>query len=197
MGIKEKVEELARGEEEARMGGGQARIDRQHAEGKLTARERLDLLLDEGSFVEIGMFVQHQCHDFGMEKNRPWGDGVMAGYGKIDGRLVYIYAQDFTVLGGTIGHTSAAKICSVSRLAREAGAPIVGLIDSGGGRIQEGSSTYGAVFAENVLASGVVPQVTVIMGSCAGGGAYRLYWHGRKYKLYVYRRAKGHQGGHR
>ena len=172
MGIKEKVEELALAQEEARMGGGQSKIDKQHAEGKLTARERIDLLIDEGSFVEIGMFAQHQCHDFGIEKTRPWGDGVITGYGKIDGRLVYVYAQDFTVLGGTVGHVHAAKICGVSTAAREAGAPIIGLIDSGGGRIQEGSSTYGAVFAENVLASGVIPQITAIMGSCAGGGVY-------------------------
>ena len=153
-------------------GESQEAIDKQHAAGRLTARERVDFFLDEGTFVELGLFVQHQCHDFGMEKRRPYGDGVITGFGKVEGRLVYIYAQDFTVLGGTVGHSHAAKICNVMRLARRAKAPIIGLLDTGGARIQEGVSTYGPIFAENVLASGVVPQISAIMGNCAGGAVY-------------------------
>ena len=172
MGIKEELEELAQVEEEAKMGGGQARIDKQHAEGKLTARERLDLLLDKGSFVELNMMAQHQCHDFGMEKNRPWGDGVITGYGEINGRKVFVYAQDFTVVGGSVGFTHSEKICKAMRMARASGVPIIGLIDSSGARIQEGSGAYSMIFYENVMASGVVPQICAIMGNCAGGGVY-------------------------
>ena len=172
MGIKKKAEELAYMEGEARMGGGQARINRQHAGGKLTARERLDLLLDKGSFVELNMMAQHQCHDFGMEKNRPWGDGVITGYGEINGRKVFVYAQDFTVVGGSVGFTHSEKICKAMRMARASGVPIIGLIDSSGARIQEGSGAYSMIFYENVMASGVVPQICAIMGNCAGGGVY-------------------------
>jgi len=165
----QKLEEL---EKIAKSGESQEAIDKQHAAGKLTARERIDLLLDEGTFVELGLFMQHQCYDFGMEKRRPYGDGVITGYGKVDGRLVYVYAQDFTVLGGTVGHTHADKICNAMRLARRTMAPIVALVDTGGARIQEGVSTYGPIFTENILASGVVPQISAIMGNCAGGGVY-------------------------
>ena len=172
MGIKEKLAELARMEKEAMDGGGKKRIDRQHSEGKLTARERLDLLVDKGSFVELNMMAQHQCHDFGMEKKRPLGDGVVTGYGNINGRKVFVYAQDFTVSGGSVGFTHSEKTCNVIRMARESGVPVVGLIDSSGARIQEGSGAYSMIFYENVMASGVVPQISAIMGNCAGGGVY-------------------------
>ncbi len=170
--MREELQKLEELEKIAKRGESQEAIDKQHAAGKLTARERLNLLLDEGTFVETGLFAQHECYDFGMEKRRPYGDGVVTGYGKIDGRLVYVYAQDFTVIGGTVGHTHSEKMCNVMRLARGAKAPIIGLIDSAGARIQEGVSTYGPIFAENVLASGVVPQISAIMGNCAGGGVY-------------------------
>lgn len=172
MRIEEKLAELARMEEEARMGGGKARIDKQHAEGKLTARERLDLLLDKGSFTELDMMAQHQCHDFGMEKNRPFGDGVITGYGEVDGRKFFVYAQDFTVVGGSVGFTHSEKICKAMRMARASGVPVVGLIDSSGARIQEGSGAYSMIFYENVMASGIVPQICAIMGNCAGGAVY-------------------------
>ena len=160
---------------EARLGGGQARVERQHGKGKLTARERLDVLLDEGSFEEIGMFVRHRCTDFGLEANRPLGDGVVTGYGRIDGRNVYVYSQDFTVFGGSLGRAHAEKIIKVMRLAMENGAPIIGLNDSGGARIQEGVVSLGGyadIFLLNTLASGVVPQISAIMGPCAGGAVY-------------------------
>ncbi len=160
---------------EARLGGGQARVERQHGKGKLTARERLDVLLDEGSFEEIGMFVRHRCTDFGLEANRPLGDGVVTGYGRIDGRNVYVYSQDFTVFGGSLGRAHAEKIVKVMRLAMENGAPIIGLNDSGGARIQEGVVSLGGyadIFLLNTLASGVVPQISAIMGPCAGGAVY-------------------------
>lgn len=170
--IKAEIEKLRQVEETARAGGGQKRIDEQHARGKLTARERIENLLDPGTFVEIGLLGQHQCTDFGMEKNRPWGDGVITGYGKVDGRVVFLYSQDFTVLGGSVGQAHGQKIVSVTRMARHAGAPIVGLIDSSGGRIQEGSGAYSMIFAENVESSGVIPQISAVMGNCAGGGVY-------------------------
>ena len=160
---------------EARLGGGQARVERQHGKGKLTARERLGVLLDEGSFEEIGMFVRHRCTDFGLEANRPLGDGVVTGYGRIDGRNVYVYSQDFTVFGGSLGRAHAEKIVKVMRLAMENGAPIIGLNDSGGARIQEGVVSLGGyadIFLLNTLASGVVPQISAIMGPCAGGAVY-------------------------
>ncbi|HID94605.1 MAG TPA: acyl-CoA carboxylase subunit beta [Candidatus Latescibacteria bacterium] len=171
MGMEKELKKLDELEREARSGGGPKRIEKQHAAGKLTARERLDLLLDKGSFVELGMFAQHQCYDFGMEKRRPWGDGVITGYGKIDGRLVYVYAQDFTVMGGSVGRVHGQKVAEAHRMAREAGVPIIGLIDSAGGRIQEGGG-YSQIFYENVITSGVVPQISAVMGNCSGGGVY-------------------------
>ena len=170
--LKEEIERLKKIEEEARLGGGKKRIEEQHSQGKLTARERIDLLLDPGTFVEVSMLAQHQCTDFGMEKNRPWGDGVVTGYGKVNGRVVFVYAQDFTVMGGSVGQVHGQKIAALIRLARQALAPVIGLIDSAGGRIQEGSGAYSLIFAENVESSGVIPQISAIMGNCAGGGVY-------------------------
>ncbi len=160
---------------EALEGGGKARMEKQHNQGKLTARERIEILLDDGSFEELGMFVRHQSHDFGLEKNRPYGDGVVTGYGTIDGRLVYVYSQDFTVFGGSLGMAHAQKIIKIMKLALENGAPIIGLNDSGGARIQEGVVSLGGyadIFLQNTLASGVVPQISAIMGPCAGGAVY-------------------------
>lgn len=157
------------------MGGGQKRIDQQHEKGKLTARERLNLLLDDGSFEELGMFVRHQTKDFGLDDNRPYGDGVITGYGTIDGRLVYVYSQDFTVFGGSLGQANAQKIVKIMQLAMDNGAPIIGLNDSGGARIQEGVVSLGGyadIFLLNTLASGVVPQISAVMGPCAGGAVY-------------------------
>ncbi len=159
----------------ARLGGGQKRIDAQHAKGKLTARERIELLLDDGTFEEWDMFVEHRCTDFGMEGNRPPGDGVVTGYGMINGRLVFVFSQDFTVFGGALSETHAEKICKVMDQAMKVGAPVIGLNDSGGARIQEGVASLGGyadVFQKNVLASGVVPQISMIMGPCAGGAVY-------------------------
>ncbi|MEM8577332.1 MAG: acyl-CoA carboxylase subunit beta [Pseudomonadota bacterium] len=159
----------------ARLGGGQKRIDAQHGRGKLTARERIDLLLDEGSFEEFDMFVTHRCTDFGMEQSKPAGDGVVTGWGTINGRQVYVFSQDFTVLGGSVSATHAAKICKIMDMAVENGAPVIGINDSGGARIQEGVDSlagYGDVFQRNIIASGVVPQISVIMGPCAGGAVY-------------------------
>jgi propionyl-CoA carboxylase beta chain len=170
-----KLEDLASRLEEARGGGGAARVARQHAEGKLTARERVELLLDAGSFVELDALVTHRCTDFGMERQRIPGDGVVSGYGTIDGRLVYLFAQDFTVFGGSLSETNAQKICKVMDLAVENGAPIIGLNDSGGARIQEGVASlagYADIFLRNTLASGVVPQISAILGPCAGGAVY-------------------------
>jgi len=161
--------------EEAMMGGGEARVARQHEKGKLTARERIEILLDDGSFEELGMFVRHQTKDFGLENNRPYGDGVVTGYGKIDGRLVYVYSQDFTVFGGSLGQAHANKIVKLMNLALENGAPVIGLNDSGGARIQEGVVSLGGyadIFLLNTLASGVVPQISAILGPCAGGAVY-------------------------
>ncbi len=160
---------------EARLGGGEKRMAKQHEKGKLTARERLDVLLDRDSFVELGMFVRHQTKDFGLEDNRPYGDGVVTGYGRIDGRLVYVYSQDFTVFGGSLGEANARKIVKIMNLALENGAPIIGLNDSGGARIQEGVASLGGyadIFLLNTLASGVVPQISAVMGPCAGGAVY-------------------------
>jgi propionyl-CoA carboxylase beta chain len=159
----------------ARAGGGERRIAAQHAKGKLTARERLELLLDEGSFEEWDMFVEHRCTDFGMERDSIPGDGVVTGYGMINGRLVFVFSQDFTVLGGSLSEAHAEKICKVMDHAIKAGAPVIGLNDSGGARIQEGVASlggYAEVFQRNVLASGVVPQISLIMGPCAGGAVY-------------------------
>ncbi len=161
--------------DEAQLGGGQARIDSQHKKGKLTARERLHFLLDEGSFEEIGAFVAHRSKDFGMEKQQFLGDGVVTGYGTIDGRLVYVFSQDFTVFGGSLSETHAEKICKVMDMAMKAGAPLIGLNDSGGARIQEGVVSLGGyadIFYRNTMASGVIPQISAIMGPCAGGAVY-------------------------
>ncbi|KNC96485.1 propionyl-CoA carboxylase beta chain, mitochondrial [Spizellomyces punctatus DAOM BR117] len=160
---------------EARLGGGQKRIDTQHAKGKLTARERIDLLLDNGSFREYDTFVEHQCVDFGMEKQKITGDGVVTGHGTINGRLVYVFSQDFTAFGGSLSKMHAQKICKIMDQALMVGAPVIGLNDSGGARIQEGVDSLGGyadIFQRNVLASGVVPQISLIMGPCAGGAVY-------------------------
>jgi propionyl-CoA carboxylase beta chain len=175
MGTKEKLQELQKVREEALAAGGKKRIAKQHARGKMTARERVLKLLDEGTFTELDMFVRHQCNDFGMEKNRPLGDGVVTGYGRLDGRLVYVFAQDFTIFGGALGDSYAWKICKVMDLALKAGAPVIGLNDSGGARIQEGVVSlggYAEIFFRNVISSGVIPQISVIMGPCAGGAVY-------------------------
>ena len=161
--------------EEALLGGGQQRIDAQHKKGKLTARERIELLLDEGSFEEIGKLVTHRSSEFGLENQKPLGDGVVTGYGKIYGRLVYVFSQDFTVMGGSLSETYAEKICKVMDLAMKNGAPVIGLNDSGGARIQEGVMSlagYADIFYRNVQASGVIPQISAIMGPCAGGAVY-------------------------
>ncbi|HTQ00313.1 MAG TPA: acyl-CoA carboxylase subunit beta [Casimicrobiaceae bacterium] len=160
---------------QARLGGGEKRIASQHAKGKLTARERLELLLDEGSFEEWDMFVEHRSHDFGMDRETVAGDGVVTGYGMINGRLVFVFSQDFTVFGGSLSEAHAEKICKVMDHAMKAGAPVIGLNDSGGARIQEGVASlggYAEVFQRNVLASGVIPQISLIMGPCAGGAVY-------------------------
>jgi len=170
-----KIEELARRNREAELGGGEKRIEQQHAKGKMTARERIAYLLDKDSFQEVDKFVVHRCHDFGMEKNKTPGDGVVTGYGTIRGRKVFVFSQDFTVLGGSLSETFGEKVCKVMDLAIRNGAPLIGLNDSGGARIQEGVMSlggYGEIFKRNVFASGVVPQVSVIMGPCAGGAVY-------------------------
>ena len=173
--MKEKIEILEQKEKEAEIGGGESRIKRQHDSGKLTARERIDLLLDKNTFVELDKFVVHRCNDFGMGDKKFLGDGVVTGYGKVEGRQVFVYAQDFTVFGGSLGMEHGRKICKIMDLAMEVGAPVVGLSDSGGARIQEGVESlagYAEIFSRNVLASGVVPQISVIMGPCAGGAVY-------------------------
>ena len=169
------IERLRAMRAESRLGGGQARIDQQHARGKLTARERLELLLDPGSFIEFDAFVVHRSSDFGLDEERILGDGVVTGHGTIDGRLVFVFSQDFTVFGGSLSETHAEKICKIMDLATSVGAPIVGLNDSGGARIQEGVVSLGGyadIFLRNTLASGVVPQISLIMGPCAGGAVY-------------------------
>ena len=173
--MKDILQELEDRRGQARLGGGQKRLDSQHAKGKLTARERIELLLDEDSFEEYDMFVAHRCTDFGMEKNRPYGDGVVTGWGTINGRQVYVFSQDFTVLGGSVSATHAQKICKIMDMAVQNGAPVIGINDSGGARIQEGVDSlagYGEVFQRNIEASGVVPQISMIMGPCAGGAVY-------------------------
>ena len=171
----DKIKELVTRRESARLGGGPKRIEAQHAKGKLTARERLELLLDKGSFEEFDMFVQHRCSNFDMDKQKFDGDGVVTGMGTIDGRLVYVYAQDFTVAGGSMSETMAQKICKVQDLAMRNGAPVIALNDSGGARIQEGVCSlagFGEVFERNILSSGVIPQISGIFGPCAGGAVY-------------------------
>src|SRR5690348_5567267 len=174
-GTREKIAELHRLKAGAVLGGGKKRIEAQHKKGKLTARERLDLLLDPGTFNELDMFVTHRSTDFGLDDQRIPGDGVVTGYGQIDGRLVYVFSQDFTVFGGSLSETHAEKICKVMDLAMKNGAPVIGLNDSGGARIQEGVVSLGGyadMFYRNTLASGVIPQISAIMGPCAGGAVY-------------------------
>jgi propionyl-CoA carboxylase beta chain len=173
--MKDIVAALEKKRADARLGGGQKRIEAQHAKGKLTARERIQVLLDEGSFEEWDMFVEHRSSEFGMEKNRIPGDGVVTGWGTINGRLVYVFSKDFTVFGGSLSRAHADKIVKVQRAAAKVGAPVIGLFDAGGARIQEGVDSlagYADIFMENVLSSGVIPQISVIMGPCAGGDVY-------------------------
>ncbi|MBV7378606.1 acyl-CoA carboxylase subunit beta [Maritimibacter dapengensis] len=173
--MKDIIHELEQRRGVAKLGGGEKRIESQHAKGKLTARERIELLLDEESFEEFDMFKAHRCTDFGMEKQQHPGDGVITGWGTINGRLVYVFSQDFTVFGGSLSETHAEKICKIMDMAVQNGAPVIGLNDSGGARIQEGVASlagYAEVFQRNIMASGVVPQISVIMGPCAGGAVY-------------------------
>ena len=174
-GHEDRMAALQRISAEAEAGGGAERREREHKTGKLTARERIHLLLDEGSFEELDKFVRHRCSDFGMEEQRPAGDGFVTGFGRIDGRLVYVFAQDFTVFGGSLSESNALKICKIMDLAMRGGAPVIGLNDSGGARIQEGVMSlagYADIFLRNTLASGVIPQISAVMGPCAGGAVY-------------------------
>jgi len=169
------ITEMERRRAAAKLGGGQRRIDAQHTKGRLTARERIEILLDEGSFEEIDMYVEHNCVDFGMDRQAIPGDGAVTGSGTINGRLVFVFSQDFTVFGGSLSERQAQKICKVMDMAMKVGAPVIGLNDSGGARIQEGVGSlagYGQIFQRNVHASGVIPQISVIMGPCAGGAVY-------------------------
>ncbi len=175
MSFANKIQQLLDKREEAKAGGGQKRIEAQHAKGKYTARERIDMLLDEGSFEEFDMFVTHRSHDFGLENQHYLSDGVVTGHGTIDGRVVYLYSQDFTVFGGSLSETFAQKICKVMDQAMKVGAPVIGINDSGGARIQEGVRSlagYAEIFERNILASGVIPQISAIFGPCAGGAVY-------------------------
>ncbi len=173
--MKEVLAELEKRRAVARLGGGERRIEAQHKRGKLTARERIDILLDEGSFEEFDMFVEHRCHDFGMEKSKVPGDGVVTGWGTVNGRTIFLFAKDFTVFGGSLSESHARKITKIQEMALRNRAPIIGIFDAGGARIQEGVAAlggYGEVFQNNVLASGVIPQISMIMGPCAGGDVY-------------------------
>ncbi|RZK83110.1 MAG: methylmalonyl-CoA carboxyltransferase, partial [Pedobacter sp.] len=173
--MKNKIKILQNKIELALAGGGESRIEAQHKKGKLTARERIHFLMDENSFEEIGMLVTHRSTDFGMEKEKYLGDGVVTGYGNVNGRLVYVFSQDFTVFGGSLSETHAEKICKIMEMALKNGAPLIGLNDSGGARIQEGVVSLGGyadIFYRNVQASGVIPQLSAIMGPCAGGAVY-------------------------
>lgn len=175
MEMEDKIRELERRNQEAELGGGQDRIEQQHAKGKMTARERIDYLLDKDTFQEIDKFVVHRCYDFGMEKKKIPGDGVVTGYGRINGRPVFLFSQDFTVFGGSLSGPFGEKVCKIMDLALKNGAPMIGLNDSGGARIQEGVrslGSYGEIFKRNVWSSGVIPQISVIMGPCAGGAVY-------------------------
>src|SRR6056297_1091511 len=175
MSKQDKIERLKKMRESAKLGGGKARIEKQHDKGKLTARERIDILLDSDSFQEIDAFVQHRSKAFGLDKKQIPGDGVVTGYGKIEGRPVYVFSQDFTVFGGSLSETHAEKICKIMDLALKNGVPVIGLNDSGGARIQEGVSSlggYAEVFWRNSMASGVIPQISAVMGPCAGGAVY-------------------------
>jgi acetyl-CoA/propionyl-CoA carboxylase carboxyl transferase subunit len=171
----ERIDELQHRKQEAVLGGGADAIDKQHGRGKLTARERLELLLDKGSFVETDPLARHRVRDFGLDKRRPYGDGVVTGWGTIDGRKVFVFSQDFTVFGGALGEVFAEKVCKIMDLAASTGAPVIGINDSGGARIQEGAASlagYGHIFDRNVRTSGVIPQISIIMGPCAGGAVY-------------------------
>jgi|TARA_B110000444_G_scaffold80_2_gene108 propionyl-CoA carboxylase beta chain len=173
--MQEVIEHLAKKRKEASLGGGQRRIDAQHKKGKLTARERIELLVDKDTFEEWDIFVEHRCTDFDIDKEHIPGDGVVTGYGTINGRLIFLYSQDFTVFGGSLSETHAEKICKIMKQAMKVGAPVIGLNDSGGARIQEGVASLGGyadVFQQNVMASGVIPQISMIMGPCAGGAVY-------------------------
>ncbi len=175
MGTEERIEQLRKLRDEALHSGSQRAVDRQHEQGKLTARERVELLLDKGSFEEVDMFVRHQARGFNIEERRPAGDAVVTGYGTVDGRTVFVFAEDFTVFGGSLGRAVSDKICKVMDMALDVGAPVIGLKDSGGARIQEGVAAldgYGRIFERNVRCSGVIPQISVIMGPCAGGAVY-------------------------
>ncbi|MCJ7552881.1 MAG: methylmalonyl-CoA carboxyltransferase, partial [Ignavibacteriaceae bacterium] len=173
--MEDKIKELMALRQQAKLGGGEKRIATQHKKGKLTARERIDLLLDEGSFEEFDMFVCHRSIDFGLDKETYLSDGVVTGYGTIDGRLVYVFSQDFTVFGGSLSEMFAQKICKIMDKAIKVGAPVIGINDSGGARIQEGVKSLGGyadIFQRNILASGVVPQISAVFGPCAGGAVY-------------------------
>ena len=175
MSNQDKIKNLIDLRAEAKLGGGAKRIDAQHAKGKLTARERIDLILDEGSFEEFDMFVTHRCTNFGMEKTKFMSDGVVTGRGTIDGRTIFIFSQDFTVFGGSLSETFAQKICKVMDMAMKVGAPCIGINDSGGARIQEGVTAlagYAEIFQRNIMASGVIPQISAVFGPCAGGAVY-------------------------
>src|ERR1700755_2122649 len=175
MNLEQKLAELKRRDELAEAGGGKARQERQHKEGKMSARERIEFLLDEGTFEEFDRLLTHRCTDFGMAEQKYYGDGFVTGYGRIEGRLVFVFAQDFTVFGGSLSETNAAKIVKIMDLAAKMGAPVIGLNDSGGARIQEGVMSlagYADIFLRNTLYSGVVPQISAIMGPCAGGSVY-------------------------
>src|SRR6056297_553474 len=175
MNKQDKIKQLIDLRAQAKIGGGEKRIESQHSKGKLTARERIEILLDEGSFEEFDMFVTHRCTDFGLDKKKILGDGVVTGTGTIDGRVVYLYAQDFTVFGGSLSETFAQKICKVMDMAMKVGAPVIGINDSGGARIQEGVTSlagYAEIFQRNILASGVIPQISAVFGPCAGGAVY-------------------------
>src|SRR5712664_2844124 len=175
MKLEEKIAELKRRDQLAEEGGGAERRERQHKEGKMSARERIDFLLDEGTFEETDKLVTHRCNDFGMAEQKYYGDGFITGYGRIEGRLAFVFAQDFTVFGGSLSEAHAEKICKVMDLALKNGAPVIGLNDSGGARIQEGVASLGGyadIFLRNTLASGVVPQISAILGPCAGGAVY-------------------------
>ena len=170
-----KIQQLREIRAKGRLGGGPERIEAQHKRGRLTARERIDLLLDKGSFREVDAFVEHRTTDFGLDQQKYMGDSVVTGWGTIEGRLVYVFSQDFTVFGGSLGEVHAEKVCKVMDMALKNGAPIIGLNDSGGARIQEGVVSLGAyadIFLRNTLASGVIPQISAIMGPCAGGAVY-------------------------
>ena len=169
MSTQDKIKKLIDLRVEAKLGGGEKRIEKQHAQGKMTARERIEVLLDEGSFEELDMFVTHRCTNFGMEKKKFLGDGVITGHGTIDGRVVYVYAQDFTVFGGSLSETLALKVCKIMDMAMKVGAPVIGSKDSGGARIQEGVTSlagYAEIFQRNIMASGVIPQISAIFGPC-------------------------------